>query len=176
MKNLKVASGKVPSINGNGYPYGSGRASALSSNRSTPDEPEADPVSRCILAACVAYNNFLLLGQNVLDWDRHTIVGTCTDIFKDYLRLTSVRVDYPFHHCTLFDAPTSDQDPRPETIRPYAVLQVTLGELKKRWRAKAPYNWICSQFKSLRQDLTVRNEYSISPTFVFQLTPVGPEN
>ncbi|EKM81933.1 hypothetical protein AGABI1DRAFT_112122 [Agaricus bisporus var. burnettii JB137-S8] len=125
MKSLKLAPGKVPSNNGNGYSYGNGRATTLSSNRSTPpDEPEADP--------------------NVLDWDRHTIVGTCTDTFKDYLRLTS--------------------DPRPETIRPYAVLQVTLGELKKRWRAKAPYNWICSQFKSLRQDLTVqriKNEFTV---------------
>src|ERR1700722_15069954 len=41
-------------------------------------------------------------------------------------------------------------------IRPYSVLQRTLSELKNRWRGKAPYNWICSQFKSLRQDLTVR--------------------
>jgi hypothetical protein len=48
------------------------------------------------------------------------------------------------------------QEPKPETIRPYHVLQTTLLELKKRWREKAPYNWICSQFKSLRQDLTVR--------------------
>jgi len=38
------------------------------------------------------------------------------------------------------------------------VLQRTLDELKKRWKQKpAPtYNWMCSQFKSLRQDLTVR--------------------
>lgn len=35
------------------------------------DEPEADP--------------------NVPNWDRHTIVGTNEELFKDYLRLTSVR-------------------------------------------------------------------------------------
>lgn len=61
----------------------------------TPDEPEGDPVSHGTFVACVAHNNLLLLEQNVLDWDRHTIVGTCTDTFKEYLRLTSVRVNTP---------------------------------------------------------------------------------
>ncbi|TFK39401.1 SAC3/GANP/Nin1/mts3/eIF-3 p25 family-domain-containing protein [Crucibulum laeve] len=81
---------------------------------------------------------------NVMEWDRFTIVGTSREIFKDYLRLTS--------------------EPKPETIRPYAVLQTTLLELKKRWREKCPYPWICSQFKSLRQDLTVqriKNEFTV---------------
>ncbi|KAF5362333.1 hypothetical protein D9756_002587 [Leucocoprinus leucothites] len=113
-KQLRVASTKVSN----------GRAGSVSSNGNTPDEPEGDP--------------------NVLDWDKHTIVGTSQEIFKDYLRLTS--------------------EPKPETIRPYAVLQVTLGELKKRWREKTPYHWICSQFKSLRQDLTVqriKNEFTV---------------
>ncbi|KAG6817526.1 hypothetical protein H0H87_007494 [Tephrocybe sp. NHM501043] len=73
---------------------------------------------------------------NVLEWDRFTIVGTSQEIFKDYLRLTA--------------------EPKPEQIRPYAVLQKTLVKLKKRWREKCNYNWICSQFKSLRQDLTVQ--------------------
>ncbi|KAF7308675.1 PCI domain-containing protein [Mycena chlorophos] len=71
-----------------------------------------------------------------IDWDKYTIVGTSKEIFKDYLRLTS--------------------EPKPEQIRPIAVLEKTLLELKKRFREKAPYNWICSQFKSLRQDLTVQ--------------------
>lgn len=81
---------------------------------------------------------------NVTNWDRYTIVGTSQEIFKDYLRLTS--------------------EPKPETIRPYAVLQKTLLELKKRWREKVSYPWICSQLKSLRQDLTVqriKNEFSV---------------
>jgi len=82
---------------------------------------------------------------NVPNWDQHTIVGTSQEIFKDYLRLTS--------------------DPKPEQIRPYHVLQQTLTELKKRWREKVPYNWICSQFKSLRQDLTVqriKNDFTVA--------------
>ncbi|KAI0060934.1 hypothetical protein BV25DRAFT_1857987 [Artomyces pyxidatus] len=82
---------------------------------------------------------------NVPNWDQYTIVGTSQEIFKDYLRLTS--------------------DPKPEQIRPYPVLQKTLMELKKRWREKVSYNWICSQFKSLRQDLTVqriKNEFTVN--------------
>ncbi|KAJ7173797.1 SAC3/GANP/Nin1/mts3/eIF-3 p25 family-domain-containing protein [Mycena filopes] len=81
---------------------------------------------------------------NVMDWDRHTIVGTSKEIFKDYLRLTT--------------------EPKPEQIRPYPILQQTLLELKNRFREKTPYNWICSQFKSLRQDLTVqriKNEFTV---------------
>ena len=34
----------------------------------------------------------MLLPQNVPNWDQHTIVGTSREIFKDYLRLTSVRI------------------------------------------------------------------------------------
>ncbi|KAI0044526.1 hypothetical protein FA95DRAFT_1544980 [Auriscalpium vulgare] len=81
----------------------------------------------------------------VLNWDRYTIVGTSEEIFKDYLRLTS--------------------EPKAEQIRPYKVLQQTLAELKKRWKEKVSYAWVCSQFKSLRQDLTVqriKNEFTVT--------------
>ncbi|CAK5267526.1 unnamed protein product [Mycena citricolor] len=83
---------------------------------------------------------------NVMDWDRHTIVGTSTEKFKDYLRLTT--------------------EPKPEQIRPYHILRETLEELKTRFRQepRPPYNWTCSQFKSLRQDLTVqriKNEFTV---------------
>ncbi|KAI0033678.1 SAC3/GANP/Nin1/mts3/eIF-3 p25 family-domain-containing protein [Vararia minispora EC-137] len=76
---------------------------------------------------------------NVPNWDKFTIVGTSREIFKDYLRLTS--------------------EPQPHLIRPLPVLQQTLQLLKHKWREPrdvVPYNWICSQFKSLRQDLTVQ--------------------
>lgn len=81
---------------------------------------------------------------NVVDWDRYTIVGTSNELLKDYLRLTT--------------------EPKPETIRPLHILQKTLTELKKRWKDQVAYNWICSQFKSLRQDLTVqriKNEFTV---------------
>ena len=38
----------------------------------------------------------MLLPQNVPNWDQHTIVGTSQEIFKDYLRLTSVRITCHF--------------------------------------------------------------------------------
>ncbi|KAI0726722.1 SAC3/GANP/Nin1/mts3/eIF-3 p25 family-domain-containing protein [Fomitopsis betulina] len=85
------------------------------------------------------------MSTQAANWDKYTIVGTSREIFKDYLRLTS--------------------EPKPEQIRPYPILQETLAQLKKRWREKANYNWICSQFKSLRQDLTVqriKNEFTVT--------------
>ncbi|TFK97742.1 SAC3/GANP/Nin1/mts3/eIF-3 p25 family-domain-containing protein [Pterulicium gracile] len=72
-----------------------------------------------------------------LNWENMRIVGTSTELFKDYLRLTS--------------------EPQPEKIRPLHVLETTLNELKKRWRGKETYNWMCSQLKSMRQDLTVQH-------------------
>lgn len=79
-----------------------------------------------------------------LNWDRHTIVGTSKDLFKDYLRLTS--------------------EPKPETIRPYPILEQSLDALIKKWKEKCSYQWICNQFKSLRQDLTVqriKNQFTV---------------
>lgn len=81
---------------------------------------------------------------NVIDWDKYTIVGRSTAIFKNYLRLTS--------------------DPDPKDIRPLPVLKQTLEQLKQRWRSEGNYHWVCDQFKSLRQDLTVqriKNDFTI---------------
>jgi hypothetical protein len=91
--------------------------------------------------------------QDVIDWDRHTIVGTSIKLEKPYLRLTSVRV--------LSDSPESrrqdsGQLPDPKTIRPLPVLAQTLDLLKRKWREEGNYAYICDQFKSMRQDLTVR--------------------
>lgn len=47
------------------------------------------------------------------------------------------------------------QDADPKDIRPLTVLQKALSELKKRWKQDNDYPWICNQFKSMRQDLTV---------------------
>ncbi|KIY52836.1 hypothetical protein FISHEDRAFT_63536 [Fistulina hepatica ATCC 64428] len=84
--------------------------------------------------------------EDELDWDRFTIVGTNEEIFKEYLRLTSA------------------SEPKPEQIRPLRVLRKSLDQLIDRWKNRAPYSWICSQFKSLRQDLTVqrvRNDFTV---------------
>jgi hypothetical protein len=73
------------------------------------------------------------------------IVGKNTSLEKRYLRLTAA--------------------PKPEDVRPEDVLHQTLDLLKRKWRKENNYNYICDQFKSLRQDLTVqhvRNEFTVS--------------
>ncbi|CAH1762568.1 8603_t:CDS:10 [Entrophospora sp. SA101] len=65
-----------------------------------------------------------------------TIVGTCQQLEKQYLRLTSA--------------------PDPSTVRPLRVLKKTLEVLKSKWTGGNNYTYICDQFKSLRQDLTVQ--------------------
>ncbi|KAJ5480886.1 THP3 [Penicillium diatomitis] len=76
--------------------------------------------------------------------DQGPVVGRCQTLEKNYFRLTSA--------------------PNPDTVRPLPVLQQTLDLLKKKWKREANYTYICDQFKSLRQDLTVqhiRNEFTV---------------
>ncbi|GFF33763.1 protein scd2/ral3 [Aspergillus udagawae] len=73
------------------------------------------------------------------------VVGRCQELEKNYFRLTSA--------------------PNPDTVRPLHVLHKTLDLLKKKWKKDNNYGYICDQFKSLRQDLTVqhiRNEFTVS--------------
>jgi hypothetical protein len=55
---------------------------------------------------------------------------------KQYLRLTSA--------------------PDPTTVRPLPILRQTLELLLKKWKDERNYTFICDQFKSMRQDLTVQ--------------------
>ncbi|KAL8905526.1 MAG: hypothetical protein Q9207_002588 [Kuettlingeria erythrocarpa] len=64
------------------------------------------------------------------------VVGRCQDLEKGYFRLTSA--------------------PNPDTVRPLPVLEKTLEHLKRKWRQDKNYGFICNQFKSLRQDVTVQ--------------------
>ena len=76
--------------------------------------------------------------------DAGPIVGTCQKLEKNYFRLTA--------------------PPRPESVRPLEVLMKTLDLLKKKWKEENNYGYICDQFKSLRQDLTVqhiKNEFTV---------------
>ena len=77
--------------------------------------------------------------------DEGPVVGQCQDLEKRYFRLTAA--------------------PNPLSVRPLAVLEKTLELLKKKWRKENNYSYICDQFKSLRQDLTVqhiKNEFTVS--------------
>ncbi|KAF4973761.1 hypothetical protein FZEAL_9240 [Fusarium zealandicum] len=73
------------------------------------------------------------------------IVGTCEVPEKKYLRLTA--------------------PPVPAKVRPEHVLRQTLDLLKKKWKKESNYSYICDQFKSMRQDLTVqhlKNDFTVS--------------
>lgn len=73
------------------------------------------------------------------------IIGRSQKLEKNYFRLTSA--------------------PNPEDVRPLEVLRQTLDLLKKKWRSEGNYSYICDQFKSLRQDLTVqhiKNEFTVN--------------
>ena len=86
---------------------------------------------------------------DVIDWDEYTIVGTCQKLEKPYLRLTSA--------------------PDPATVRPLPVLKATLKLLKDKWRSNADYGYICDQFKSLRQDMTVQRIKSDFTVLVYEI-------
>lgn len=73
------------------------------------------------------------------------VVGTSQTLEKQYFRLTA--------------------PPIPSQVRPEAILRQTLELLKKKWKKESNYSYICDQFKSMRQDLTVqriKNEFTVT--------------
>ncbi|KAF2318642.1 hypothetical protein GH714_009510 [Hevea brasiliensis] len=68
-----------------------------------------------------------------IDWDALTVKGTCQEIEKRYLRLTSA--------------------PDPSTVRPEEVLEKALLMIQN---SQKNYLYKCDQLKSIRQDLTVQ--------------------
>ncbi|KAJ3060222.1 hypothetical protein HDU98_003781, partial [Podochytrium sp. JEL0797] len=96
---------------------------------------------RALAAAAIARGEE---NRDVIDWDEYTIVGVCEKLEKSYLRLTSA--------------------PDPATVRPLHVLRKTLDLLGRKWKQDQNYTYICDQFKSMRQDLTVqriKNEFTV---------------
>ena len=72
------------------------------------------------------------------DFESLIVIGTCQKLEKDYFRLTSA--------------------PIPSTVRPENILKQSLELLKDKWnRGSVEYIYMCSQFKSMRQDLTVQH-------------------
>ncbi|GKU91809.1 hypothetical protein SLEP1_g5624 [Rubroshorea leprosula] len=79
-----------------------------------------------------------------IDWDALTVKGTCQEIEKRYLRLTSA--------------------PDPSTVRPEEVLEKALLMVQN---SQKNYLYKCDQLKSIRQDLTVqriRNQLTVYET------------
>ncbi|PON91508.1 SAC3/GANP/THP [Trema orientale] len=68
-----------------------------------------------------------------IDWDALTVKGTCQEIEKRYLRLTSA--------------------PDPATVRPEEVVEKALLMVQS---SQKNYLYKCDQLKSIRQDLTVQ--------------------
>eukprot|EP00547_Thalassionema_nitzschioides_P000855 CAMPEP_0194200732 /NCGR_PEP_ID=MMETSP0156-20130528/1210_1 /TAXON_ID=33649 /ORGANISM="Thalassionema nitzschioides, Strain L26-B" /LENGTH=674 /DNA_ID=CAMNT_0038925769 /DNA_START=92 /DNA_END=2116 /DNA_ORIENTATION=- len=84
------------------------------------------------------------IGEN--DYEKMIVKGTCQTLEKEYLRLTA--------------------PPRAELVRPQPILERHLCKLmEERGNEKhREYVWFCSQFKALRQDLTVQrifNDFAI---------------
>lgn len=76
-----------------------------------------------------------------INWDALTVKGTCQEVEKRYLRLTSA--------------------PDPNTVRPEDVLKKALAMVQNTHKN---YFYKCEQLKSIRQDLTVqriKNELTV---------------
>lgn len=76
------------------------------------------------------------------DYEKMIVKGTCQTLEKEYLRLTA--------------------PPRAERVRPQPVLERHLCNLMEERgnKNRREYVWFCSQFKALRQDLTVQRIFN----------------
>ena len=133
----------------------------------TPD-PVFNPVSRSTVCAWRTISNEALLsGRDRLgrsNHRRHFATArkalSSTNISKyNYFRKTSNSTSRMQRELTM-----CSQAPDPKTVRPLPILRQTLEHLKRKWRTESNYAWVCDQFKSMRQDLTVqriKNDFTV---------------
>ncbi|PRP88326.1 hypothetical protein PROFUN_03435 [Planoprotostelium fungivorum] len=85
------------------------------------------------------------LEEKEQDWDNvYNVKGTCQDLEKRYLRLTSA--------------------PDPATVRPEEILKKSLEKVLTVWGDTKEYHFLWEQLKSIRQDLTVqriKNDFTV---------------
>lgn len=84
------------------------------------------------------------------DYENMKVKGTCETLEKEYLRLTA--------------------PPKAERVRPQPILERHLQNLiKERDSSKRrDYLWFCSQFKAIRQDLTVQRIFNAFAVRVYE--------
>ncbi|KAG8054828.1 hypothetical protein GUJ93_ZPchr0001g33183 [Zizania palustris] len=115
------------------------RSQGAASSKSRSSAPDKDKTSniytRRSMSVLLNRSNGGALSFAVedLDWDALTVKGTCQEIEKRYLRLTSA--------------------PDPATVRPEDVLPKALHMVEA---SQKNYLYKCDQLKSIRQDLTVQ--------------------
>jgi hypothetical protein len=90
------------------------------------------------VAANNGNGNYATSSGGDFDFESLIVIGTCQKLEKEYFRLTSA--------------------PLPSTVRPEEVLRQSIALVQKKWEQSAvEYVYMCSQFKSIRQDLTVQH-------------------
>lgn len=92
------------------------------------------------------FHNLNAISTTSHKYDKNNhIIGRCQNLEKSYLRLTS--------------------EPNPDLIRPLDILKRTFDMLVKKHRKnETTYQYICDQFKSMRQDLRVQmieNQFTV---------------
>lgn len=105
--------------------------SALSASRTSPSDNETSKIKRMKSKK-----------THSVDGKNSGFIGTCQNIEKAYLRLTTF--------------------PKVEEVRPLSVLKQSLAHIKKRFIDTEDFDWANEQLKSVRQDLTVqglKNEF-----------------